>query len=121
MIGRARVVVVEDDRDLREIVLEVLRDAGLDPVGFGDGSAALAALRHAASVPAAILLDLDMPGMSGWELRRELLRDPQLASIPVVVASGSDPASISAAAFLPKPYGLDELCDALARVGGPPA
>jgi CheY-like chemotaxis protein len=117
MIGRARVVVVEDDRDLREIVLEVLKEAGLDAVGYADGGAALAALRGAPLTPAAILLDLDMPGMSGRELRDELLRDPALAAIPVVVASGADTTAIPAAAFLPKPYGVEDLCETLARVG----
>lgn len=117
MIGRARVVVVDDDRDLRELLVQVLTDLGLEAVGYGDGRAALEGLRGAAAAPAAILLDLEMPGMSGWELRRELLRDPALARIPVVVSSGSDPASLPVDAVLPKPYGIAELCQVLAAVG----
>lgn len=117
MIGRARVVVVDDDRDLRELLVLVLTDLGLEAVGYGDARAALEALRRADVAPAAILLDLDMPGMTGWELRRELLRDPALARIPVVVASGSDPASLPVDAVLAKPYGIAELCQVLAGIG----
>jgi CheY-like chemotaxis protein len=63
-----------------------------------------------------ILLDLEMPGMTGWEFRREQLRDPLLADIPVVVASGADPSSIEADAYLAKPYEIGELCQVLARL-----
>lgn len=117
MDGRApRVAVVEDDADVREIVVQVLAELGFAAVGYADGRAALAALRRPGGVPAVILLDLEMPGMSGWELRRELLRDPLLARVPVVVASGADPSSVEADAFLPKPYGTEALCEVVARL-----
>jgi CheY-like chemotaxis protein len=58
-----------------------------------------------------------MPGMTGWEFRREQLLDPHLATIPVVVASAaSDQRSIHADAYLPKPYETAELCSVLARL-----
>jgi len=115
MIGRAgRVVVVEDDEDLRALVVQVLADLGFESVGFADGRAALAALRRPGGTPAVILLDLEMPGMTGWEFRREQLRDPLLAKIPVAVASGADPGAIEADAFLAKPYQTEELCRVIA-------
>lgn len=112
MIDRARrvVVVVDDDEDLRELVVQVLTQLGFESVGFADGRVALAELRRTARIPDVILLDLEMPGMTGWDFRREQLRDPLLAHVPVVVASGADPGTIEADAFLVKPYPLGELC-----------
>jgi CheY-like chemotaxis protein len=115
MDGR-RVVVVEDDADIRDLVVELLSGLGFDAVGYADGAAALAGLRRSGEEPAVILLDLEMPGMTGWEFRREQLKDPHLASIPVVVASAADTASIEADAYLAKPFETAELCDVLARL-----
>jgi CheY-like chemotaxis protein len=116
MDGRARrVVVIEDDEDLRELVVQHLAELGFESVGFADGRAALAALRRPGPMPAVILLDLEMPGMSGWEFRREQLRDPLLARIPVVIASGADPGAIEADAYLAKPYESEQLCRVVAR------
>jgi CheY-like chemotaxis protein len=114
--GTFRVVVVEDDDDIRELVVQLLRDLGFDGVGFSDGQEALDALRERGGLPAVVLLDLEMPVMSGWEFRRAQLADPLLAHIPVVVASSADTGSIQADAFLPKPYAIAELCDVLARL-----
>jgi len=117
MVSRARrVVVIEDDEDIRELVVQLLADCGFDCVGFADGRAALAALRQPGGAPAVILLDLEMPGMTGWEFRREQLGDPLLAPIPVVVASGADARSIEADAYLAKPYEMAELCRVLASL-----
>ena len=121
MNGARRVVVVEDDVDIRELVVALLAEQGFDTVGFADGRAALADLRRPGALPAVVLLDLEMPGMTGWEFRREQLRDPLLARFPVVVASGADPATIEADAFLPKPYDTTELCRVLARLSLQPA
>ena len=125
MDGRRRVAVVEDDEDIRDLVVEVLGQLGFEAVGYADGAVALEALRRSVDDPAVILLDLEMPGMTGWEFRREQLRDPHLASIPVVVASGAlDGHAIQADAYLPKPYETAALCSVLARLslrsrGGP--
>ncbi len=107
------VVVIDDDRDCRDLIVQFLADSGFDAVGFADARDALAALRGADGVPAVILLDLEMPGMTGWEFRREQLQDPRLARIPVVVASAADKGRIEADAFLAKPYETDELCRVL--------
>lgn len=116
MDGR-RVVVVEDDEDIRDLVVEMLSQCGFEAVGYADGAAALAALRRIPERPAVILLDLEMPGMTGWEFRRQQLGDPRLAEIPVVVASATlGAAPIEADAFLPKPYETTQLLGVLARL-----
>lgn len=117
MSGQARrVVVVDDDEDLRQLVVQLLAMLGFESLGFADGGAALAELRRSGRIPDVILLDLEMPGMTGWEFRREQLRDPLLARVPVAVASGTDPGAIEADAFLTKPYEIGELCRVILRL-----
>jgi CheY-like chemotaxis protein len=117
MLDRAGgVVVIDDDTDWRELVVQFLAESGFDAVGFADGREALAALRGGDGLPAVILLDLEMPGMTGWEFRREQLQDPRLARIPVVVASAADMGRIEADAYLAKPYESGELCRVLGRL-----
>ncbi len=117
MIAEAfRVVVVEDDDDIRDLVVQLLEDLGFEAVGFADGREALAVLRRPGTLPAVVLLDLEMPLMSGWEFRRQQLADPLLAHVPVVVASSAEPRSITADAYLAKPYETSELCQVLARL-----
>lgn len=114
--GTGGVVVIDDDADWREVVVQFLAEAGFEAVAFADARHALDVLRGAGGLPAVILLDLEMPGMTGWEFRREQLRDPRLARIPVVVASGAEPGRIEADAYLTKPYETDELCRVLAAL-----
>jgi CheY-like chemotaxis protein len=119
---KPRVLVVEDDSDLREIVCEVLESAGYDPMPAAGGEEALAALDdpHHADL---ILLDLTMPGMSGFELRERLLRTPELKSIPVVVMTASrafDPTTLCPSGVLLKPLDATQLLDAIDKVLPPP-
>jgi CheY-like chemotaxis protein len=80
----SRVLVVEDDPGTRRGVQEILEGEGFAVDGAEDGAQALQFLRRN-SPPVFILLDLAMPGMTGWEFRREQLADPDLRRIPVVV------------------------------------
>jgi CheY-like chemotaxis protein len=116
--GIGRVVVVDDDEDWRALVVQFLEESGYEAVGFADGHEALAVLRRRDGRPTCVLLDLEMPAMTGWEFRREQLADPRLAPIPVVVASAADPGTIEADAFLAKPYGPADLRRALDGLRG---
>jgi CheY-like chemotaxis protein len=117
----ARILVVEDDTDLRRSLAEILEDEGCEVACATDGEDALRQL-EGRSVPAAILLDLTMPGMDGWTFRSYQRSDPRLAAIPTVVISaafGNDPrnvAELAPAAFLAKPFDVGSLIDALKRV-----
>jgi CheY-like chemotaxis protein len=106
------VLVVDDERDIREAVAELLEDEGYDVVWARDGEEALQQARE--HHPQLVLLDLMMPGMNGWEFRKAQKEDPELAAIPVVVLSafGSE-AGVDAAAFVQKPFELDELLSAV--------
>jgi CheY-like chemotaxis protein len=110
------VVVVDDDEDWRDLVIQALEDAGYAAVGAAHGREALARAR-AGTTPALFVLDLEMPVMTGWEFRREQLRDPALARVPVIVTSSTDPGAIAADGFLAKPYARGDLLRAIAAVG----
>ena len=84
--GGKVVLVVEDDRLAREALCAILQGAGYAARGAADGAEALGALRRGA-LPDLILLDLMMPVLDGWQFRREQLRDPGLAGVPVVICS----------------------------------
>ncbi|MBS1151018.1 MAG: hypothetical protein H6Q89_2716 [Myxococcaceae bacterium] len=85
-----RVLVVEDDDAIRELLVELLSDHGHEAAAAINGLDALnTAMRmvQAATPPQVILLDLMMPVMDGPSFRRQQLRIPELARIPVVVIS----------------------------------
>jgi CheY-like chemotaxis protein len=113
----ARILVIDDDSDIREVVGEALRFAGHQVATARDGREGLARCRS--FHPTMILLDLMMPGMTGWEFRAAQLEDPALAGIPVLVvtALGHDP-DIRASAVLAKPFRLDDLLDHVGRLSG---
>ena len=109
----ARVLVVEDDADLRKSICAVLEDAGFTSWPAENGEVALERAR--AERPCVILLDLMMPIMNGWEFRSEQLRDPSLSSIPVVIMTAdgraADKARTLHADYLRKPIHLDALLE----------
>lgn len=109
-----RILVVDDDADIRETLVEVLEDAGHETISAANGIEALERLRSSDAPPCLILLDLMMPVMDGRTFREEQLKDPALAAIPIVVLSAFRDASETAAAMqaqahLPKPVSLAEL------------
>ena len=79
------VMLIEDDRDIRESVVEALEDEGFAITCAIDGLDALEKLRTGAAFPRLILLDLMMPRMDGLQFRQEMLKDPRWAAIPVIV------------------------------------
>ncbi|NOV98667.1 response regulator [Isoptericola halotolerans] len=95
---RPRVVVVDDDPYVVEVLSALLEDRGYEAVGITDGRAALELV--AEEHPAAIVLDLAMPGTDGAEVLAELRHAAATARVPVVVVSGTDPADARETAVL---------------------
>ena len=114
-------LLVEDDRAIRDTLRELLEDEGYRVQWAGNGRDALAQLR-AGLPPRLILLDLMMPVMNGWEFREAQRSDPALARIPVIVLSADDPlaekvSGMDVAGWLSKPFQLSVLLDAILRCG----
>ena len=81
------VLVVDDERLIRDVLAEFLRDAGYDVANAENGRIALAVLER--RLVDVILLDLMMPVMDGFAFRARLLESPGLAHIPVIVLSAT--------------------------------
>jgi CheY-like chemotaxis protein len=123
MIPRAPapiVLVVDDDRDIRGTLGDVLKDEGYATAAASDGREALRLLRGGLR-PCVIFLDLSMPGMDGWDFRATQMTDPALNSIPVVVMTAAGfraetiQSQLAGVEFLRKPLLLDEVLTAVTR------
>jgi two-component system, OmpR family, response regulator MprA len=86
---RPRLLVVDDDRDVRELLVALFERAGFDVELANDGAAAIDALECSASPPAAIIADLIMPGIVGQELIEYVQSADHLSAVPVAIVSGS--------------------------------
>jgi CheY-like chemotaxis protein len=107
------ILVVEDDKDLRDTLCEALALEGYAVTGVEHGEAALRHLKSGAR-PCLILLDLMMPVMDGWTFRQTMLNDPALAAIPVILitAAGQQRADlVDADRVLHKPLFMDTVVD----------
>lgn len=116
----ARVLIVDDDEDVRDAVAAVLRREGHDVDMAADGAAGLEAL--ARRLPDLVLVDVTMPNMSGHELTREIRRRHGDA-LPVVMLSGAPEERVRAAAgegrvhgWVGKPFELEELTSTVTRI-----
>jgi signal transduction histidine kinase/ActR/RegA family two-component response regulator len=120
--ARPVVVVVEDDRRSLDLISLYLDGAGVQAVAARDGAEGLAAVRR--HHPAAVVLDIRLPGMDGWAVLEALKADPATASAPVVVVTILDERAqalaLGAAEYLVKPAGREDVLGALRRVGALP-
>jgi signal transduction histidine kinase/ActR/RegA family two-component response regulator len=114
-----RVVIIEDDRASLDLFSAYLEGTGIDLVKVRDGSDGLALVRE--HLPAAVVLDIRLPGLDGWELLNSLKADTATAGIPVIVVTIVDERSrglaMGASEYLMKPVARDQLLGALSRVG----
>jgi signal transduction histidine kinase len=116
--SRNRVMIIEDERIIRESLGGLLEEEGYEIWFAENGQDALRQLRSG-TLPDIIVLDLRMPVMDGWEFRAAQKEDPRLRGIPVIAVSAdrSAPAvAISAQAYLRKPLDVSELLRTLDRI-----
>ena len=118
---RPRVLIVEDDPDTLVILRINLTAAGVEPMLAGDGRTAIE--RIEAESPDAVLLDVLLPGIDGWQVLEQLHAkgDP----VPVIVCSGKDnmhdlqrARDLGAVAYLVKPFDIDRLVEVTSEVVG---
>lgn len=121
------ILIADDDAETRGIVRTRLEQVGYRTIEAADGEQALALIQQ--QRPALVVLDVMMPGRTGWEVARDLRRDETLAAVGVVMLTGigqglnalTSPI-YGADAYLDKPFALAALeaavRDVLARRGG---
>jgi signal transduction histidine kinase/DNA-binding response OmpR family regulator len=131
--GEGLILVCDDDPGIREVVAEQLRQHGYDILEAGSGEEVISITKKRAAQAAgskngtvvtpisAILLDLYMPGMSGWETLQQLRETPATAAIPVVILSVIPPTdrpqqASEAQGWVQKPFNENLLLAELGRV-----
>ncbi len=113
-------MIVDDDDAIRDALQDVLSDEGYDVIGASDGQQALGHLREGRR-PSAIVLDLWMPVMDGWQFRDAVLDDPELCDIPMVVLTAArhqKADELGVAEVLTKPVTLERLLGVLDNLTG---
>lgn len=110
-----RVLLADDDEDVRDQIRETLSGKGYDVVAVTDGADALAYLER--DRPSLVVLDLQMEDVSGWEVLGRLRSDPRFRDIRVLVISGAAAPSLPRSVrFLRKPFAQQGLLAAVADV-----
>jgi len=123
MAGAGRVLVVDDDDVIRQLITVNLELEGFDVVTAVDGQDALEKVKDAQ--PQVVTLDVMMPRLDGWEAAARLRADPDTAHIKVVLLSARAQEAdlqrgerIGVDAYLTKPFDPDELIDLVRRLMG---
>ncbi|MCX6078216.1 MAG: response regulator [Chloroflexi bacterium] len=113
-MSESTVIIVEDQADIAEMFAEMMRVSGFRALTSFTSAKALDLI--ATEKPALVILDVMMPDVSGLDVLRFMMHDPQLASIPVVIVSAMSLSSdiksgiaAGASAYLTKPVDFTEL------------
>jgi CheY-like chemotaxis protein len=119
--GAGRVLVVDDDDVIRQLITVNLELEGFEVIPAGDGQDALDKVKDAQ--PDVVTLDVMMPRVDGWEAAERLRADPETAHIKVILLSARAQESdiqrgerIGVDAYLTKPFDPDELIDVVRRL-----
>jgi len=114
------ILIIEDNEDVREGIADLLQGEGMRTARASDGQQALE-LARTEGRPAAIVLDLKMPVMNGWEFLEAAQATPELQSVPVVVITGTPDESLARklpVTMLRKPFRLNALVEAVRAAAG---
>ena len=110
----AKIVIAEDERDIRELITFTLTFAGHEVIPTTNGAEAVEAAKR--ENPELILLDVRMPQMTGYEACKTIKADPALEQIPVAFLSAKgqegeiqEGLSVGAVAYILKPFAPDDL------------
>ena len=119
MKAKKKVLIVEDNSDLRRLYAIGLNQRGFEVKLAANGAEAVDRIEHEA--PDILILDLLMPIMNGWEVIQRLERGGTTAGIPVIIISGQPekgdrPLPEKVVAWLSKPVSLDELAAKITEV-----
>ena len=116
-----QILVIDDSKTAQQILHDIFVDAGYEVIQAFDGGSGIAlAQQHK---PALIIMDVIMPGISGFQATRMIRKDPEIASTPIMIVSGNEQAgdqfwlsSIGADLYLSKPFTRDEILSGLDKL-----
>ncbi|MCB2115112.1 MAG: response regulator [Rhodobacteraceae bacterium] len=122
-MGR-HVLLIEDEPHIAEAIRYILTRDGWAVTSLDEGGAALAAIRR--EVPDIVVLDVKLPGRSGYEILDDMRADPALSGLPVLVLSANLPREVPAALpgrgglsrFLAKPFANADVLAAVRQMAG---
>jgi CheY-like chemotaxis protein len=110
-----RLLVVDDDAHIRQLITTIAEEEGYAVVALGDGREAYRRLMSDANF-GAVILDMMMPNLKGLDIARHMRTERRLMRIPVLMITGGDELSLmadsfaaGATAFLPKPFTPEQL------------
>lgn len=109
-----KILIVEDDISIRELLVEILEDQGYQVSSSVNGSEGIKAIES--SLPDLILMDVMMPVMDGYQFRKELMLNPEWSHIPIVAMSAQEQTrkklvDHGITNFINKPFELDHLIE----------
>lgn len=118
-----RVLLIEDEPHIAEAIRYILVRDGWTVASHGEGGSALEVIRREA--PDVVVLDVMLPGRSGYEILEDLRADPQLSTLPVLVLSARGQSmdralaeGAGASRFIAKPFANAEIVAALRQMAG---
>jgi two-component system, response regulator, stage 0 sporulation protein F len=116
------ILVVDDDASHRTLICDLLDEMGYQTVQAENGRQALDLLEG--DLPAAVLLDLRMPVMSGWGLLDALKKMPRARHLPIIIISAYgfewEAELVGASGYVSKPVDLDKVKNTVQQIVGPP-
>lgn len=129
MMAEEKILIVDDEANIRELIGFNLKNEGYNIITAGDGITALKTIRE--EKPSLILLDLMLPGLNGFEVCKEVRKDKELSSTPIIILSAKDAEfdkvlglELGADDYITKPFSVRELVarvKAVIRRTGQPA
>jgi len=118
-----KILVVDDEEDITELVKKLLKSEGFDVVTANSGKEALALLES--TTPDLIFLDLFMPEMSGWDVLREIRKREELKEVPVIMLTvqplyeSIDREEVREVVdYITKPFDKEDIVEAIRQIPG---
>lgn len=119
----ARIMIIEDNQVIVELLERRLSRQGYQVISCVDSEVALELCRR--ERPDLVILDILMPGRSGWEIMEEMKSDPEMASTPIIVSTVKNrpedverARELQAADYIAKPYVFSDLLERVERALG---
>jgi two-component system response regulator VicR len=114
---KKKIIVIEDDKDIAELVKLVLETEDFEVKIVLDAPSSYMVVKE--NKPDAVILDLLMPQMNGWEIFKQIRNDKELSNIPIAILTAKTQAFdemvglhiMKADAYITKPFGKKELLD----------